>query len=124
MEHNPRVRVKYSPKRIVVTSKSEIRYLVSNYMPSSDTQGRKLLIEGLNQIKDRIYLENQYANIDHEAFGDFKPIIPVKAATHWVDRMIENAFNAKRDGLLIVWTLKDGKHSFDPFTGEIKYDIN
>ena len=124
MAQDPRLRVKFAPKKIIITNKSQIRFAVSNYMPNSDNHGRKMLVEGFSQVKDRLKLEEQYSKVDVEDFGDFKPLLPKKTALHWVDRMIDNSFGAIREGLLIVWKLGDGKHSFDPFTGEIKYDIN
>lgn len=121
---SPKVRIKFIPKQVIVTNKSQIGFVVSNYMPSSDNHGRKLLIDGMNQIKDRLKLKEQYDKVDVVAFGEYKPIIPTNVVAHWVDRMITNSFGAVREDALIVWKLADGKHTFDPYTGEIKYDVN
>lgn len=122
---SPKVRIKkFAQKQVVVTNKSQIRLVVSNYMPDSDGHGRKLLIDGMNQVKERLKLKDQYDKVDMGAFGDYKPIVPKNAVTHWVDRMINNTFGAIREDLLVVWNLQDGKHTFDPYTGEIKYDVN
>lgn len=107
---------------IIVISKSQIPVVVSNFMPNSDAEIRKHLLEGMNKIKDRYDLLDQYKNLDQSKFGQYKPIVPEVIASHWVDELITRRLGAKREGLLVVWNLKDGRHTFDPFTGEIKYD--
>lgn len=106
---------------VIVISKSQIPAVVSNFMPSSDAEIRKHLLEGMNRIKDRLALIEQYKSLDQSKFGQYKPIIPDVVASHWVDELITRRLGAKREDLLVVWNLKDGRHTFDPFTGEIKY---
>jgi len=110
---------KIEPIRII--SKSQIPIAVSNFLPGSEAEIRKHLVDGMTKIKERYDFLDQYKSLDQSKFGAYKPIVPEVIAAHWVDELISRRLGAKREGLLIVWELKDGRHTFDPFTGVIEY---
>jgi len=122
----PRTRIKHKKvDPIVVKSKHQIKDVIYRFLPNSEEQVRKLLISGMEEIKNRYELLKQQDDIDEGQFGGFPPLkVNYINTEHWVDRMIKQTLGAKREGLLIVWYLNDGKHTFDPFTGDVNYGIS
>ncbi len=81
---------------------------------------RKLLLKGLEIIRNRQELQVDKAPSDE--YGGFEPAEIVTSADQymWVDSLIIHCLDAKRRGLEIVWELPEGTYVFNPETEELR----
>ena len=107
-------------EKIEVKNLDQLHKALEPFM--KDTTIRKLLIEGMDVVKRQQELSD-IAIADEEAFGGYMPARPTKGQHyHWVDTLIDRRMAGKRERLVIVWDIPEGKHVFNPWTQELKRD--
>lgn len=105
---------------VKIRTLSELKAAIKQYMPGSDSMMRSLLITGMKIAKHQLEIQRLAAEIPQEVFGQFTPALPADGDTYiWVDRMIHERLDGKRDGIKITWTVKEGRFVFDPDSGEL-----
>jgi hypothetical protein len=76
---------------------------------------RRHIIEAFEAIKTAIEKENKS---DNSVLINGKNIVPARVPMRsYIDPIVEQWFDAKRDGTLIYWELNDGyRYNYDPIT--------
>lgn len=107
---------------VKVNCKNDLIKALMPFKKDSKSELRKLIIDGFDIVKKRIEYYNKAMELDKNgSYGGIKPlIIDVDKAFCWVDKLIEERLDGKREGLTVIWNLNDGKYVFDPYTGTIK----
>jgi len=116
---------KIEPVKVLLMG--DIDAVIENFKPNSDAHVRKLLMDGLSDIKKRSIIVDSYnSTVNDEDFGGYPPVNPdnIMSGFHWVDKLVKERMDAKIINLDIVWDLKDGKHVFNPYTGDVRYNVN
>lgn len=84
---------------------------------------RSIVISGFEFIKSRAVLEDRAKNEVMPVMINGRPmspaIRPAVAGHAWIDPLIKRWFNANREGLRMVWVIKEGKFLYDPFTNKL-----
>lgn len=81
----------------------------------------KLLVEGMEMVKRQAEFADRVVDTDPAAYGGYIPAAPAKGGNYsWVDTLIDRRLNGKREGLKVMWTLPEGKFSFDPWTRKLE----
>lgn len=104
-------------EKVVVNNRSQLENALKPFM--SDSSIYKLLIEGMNIVKRQLDFKNAY--VSDNDYGGFLPAKPADGNHYvWVDTLIDYRLGGKRDGLVITWTLPEGKFVFDPYTRKLE----
>ena len=99
---------------VVRTTTTEIPVDGKNYkitVPVHGANSRDLLIEGFTLIRNRMEV------FDKVEDGQLSPVD--LGGKMWVDDLIKRKMGGVRDGLKVIWELKEGIFKFDPFTGKL-----
>lgn len=82
------------------------------------TDKRSIVLQGFEFIKGRTEFETKSRELDPVMVNgrEMRPAIrPTIEARAWVDPLLDRWFGATREGLFIVWVVKEGKFLYDPF---------
>ena len=108
-----------------INSESELRHLLTLYMPGSDAQVRKTMMEGFETIKSKVEAEKKLKDIDKAEFGGFVPApLTITPSIITLDKFIERSMGGKREGLVIKWDLQNVVWVFNPWTGDLYVETN
>ena len=86
------------------------------------TDKRSIVLKGFEFIRARTEFEAKSHELDPVLVNgrEMRPAIrPTIEARAWIDPLLDRWFGATREGLLIVWTVKEGKFLYDPFTHKL-----
>ncbi len=86
------------------------------------TDKRSIVLKGFEFIKARTEFEAKSRELDPVLVNgrEMRPAIrPTISARAWIDPLLDRWFGATREGLLIVWVVKEGKFLYDPFTHKL-----
>lgn len=105
-------------EKVVVKSYGELQRAITPFL--QDSAISKLLVEGFEIIKRQSEYAKAAMDLDPELFGGYMPATPTSSDYYsWVDTLIDRRLNGKREGMIVVWNLPEGKFSFDPFTKKL-----
>lgn len=97
--------------------------MLTNFLPGSDSQARKTLIDSFEIVRTRIEANAKLKEIDPDDFGGYEPAqLKIQESFPSLDNFIRRRMGGEREGLRIKWTLKGIAYFFDPWTGELKRD--
>lgn len=106
-------------EKVSVKSFAELEAAVKPFQQPSAIY--KLLVEGMDLVKRQAEFANRAADTDMADFGGYEPAMPAKGGHYsWVDTLIDRRLNGKREGLLVTWTLPEGKFTFDAWTQKLE----
>ena len=98
---------------------SEIKQIIKNaYLdPGSKSQNRKMLIEGLEHIKNRVEYNKKLKEAD-SYYIDAKDL-----GGGWISHFVRDTMGGQIDAKsqTIVWTIDTQKIIFNPATGTVEY---
>jgi hypothetical protein len=98
---------------------SEVKQIIKDaYLtPGSESQNRKMLIEGLEHIKNRV----EYNTKLKEA-GDYH-IKTEDLGGGWISHFVRDTMGGQIDAITqtIVWTIDNKKIIFNPSSGTVEY---
>ena len=95
--------------------------MLLNFMPGSDSQARKTLMDSFEIIRARREANDKLQEIDPYDFGGYQPAqLHIKDTLPSLDTFIRTRMGGERDGLSIKWVLGGVTYLFDPWTGELK----
>lgn len=99
----------------------KVTYRVSAVTDVQDK--RSIILKGFEFIRDRMgFEERSRRDVQPVVINgrEMRPAIrPAAEARAWVDPLLERWFSATREGLKIVWKVKEGKFLYDPFTHKL-----
>lgn len=106
-------------EKISVTNRAQLEAALEPFMKGDTTIG-KLLVEGMDMAKRQAkFADAPMGEVDD--WGGFFPAAPPNAQHYmWVDTLIARRLDGKRNGLVVEWSLQDGKFQYDPWTKELK----
>jgi hypothetical protein len=113
----------------ITVSSTGTRFADENFrgditIPQSGDQSmtRKTLLEGFDMLKKRQETLQAMGKIDLDDFGGFYPasLRDITDQITWVDRFITNRLGGRREGLLVVWEIPEGKYQMDPWTCKLE----
>ena len=92
---------------VIVKSKADIEQALKPFT-NDKHQLRASLLEGFELVKKRrTFNEKVDSGLD------------VDKMFIWVDAMIKQRLDGKREGLRVVWNIPEGKFEFDPWTKQL-----
>lgn len=106
-------------EKVSVKNEGELKAALQPFL--TDSAISKLLVEGMELVKRQAIFSDKAAETPMDDFGGYNPAMPAKGGHYsWVDTLIDRRLNGKRDGLLVTWTLPEGKFTFDPWTKKLE----
>lgn len=105
-------------EKITVTSRAQLETALEPFL--KDTTIGQLLIEGMDMAKRQAkFAEAPLGDVDD--YGGFLPASPAGAQHYmWVDTLIARRLDGKRNGLVIEWSLPEGKFQYDPWSKKLE----
>jgi len=105
-----------NPPRPAIVVRSNMLFDGGNVNVSAESRAkskRDLIIEGLDNLKKRISIQNEMAKRAEPIYVNNKPMLPASMKSGelvgtWVDPLIRQWTGGYRDGLLICWNIGDG----------------
>jgi hypothetical protein len=89
-----------------------------------DSTIRQSILEGFEMIRNhqKCYEAQLTAHESPEDFGGYMParVPDPENQITWLDGFIIRRLGGKREGLLVVWDLVEGRYQMDPWTCEVK----
>jgi hypothetical protein len=108
-----------------IANESELREMLKIFMPESDSQARKTLMDGFEILRARVEAEKSLEEINKEEFGGYIPApLSMKTPIVSLEHFIQRSMGGERDGLQIKWVLNGVTWVFDPWTGNLNAQGN
>jgi len=109
---------KFEPR--IIRSESELREMLKTFLPNSESQARKTMMDAFDLLSARMETEKGLEEIDPEDFGGYIPApLTMSPSIVSLDRFIERSMGGSRDGLTITWSIHGDTWVFDPYTGAL-----
>lgn len=110
-------------EKVSVKSFAELQQALKPFLPDAKTGDSaiyKVLVEGLEMVKRQSEFSQRASQMSLDDFGGYIPAMPQSGSYSWVDTLISRRLDAKREDLLITWSLPEGKYTFDAFTRKLE----
>ena len=106
-------------KKVKVLNEADIDDAIEQFMPGSDSPLRKMLMDGMDMLKKKYEAYERITAIDEDTFGGYKSAALLEPSLGWLDSLLREKLDAKREKMTVYWILDGNKYVFDYNTGRV-----